>query len=375
MCEWKAPLLLGLLLTATPAAAAAEPAFVLLDLPFKVAHMRGPRSEVAVSVATSGLLATAGRKSSVPNPADGDEESAPIVVVWGEGGGAALALVDGAIRTTLIGAEAIEGLSASETPRGALPGSRRALAGPLSAYLTGATRAAGGLPGAAGLTIRERRPMAVSTDPKPVPISTITVPAGAEAVFASFRPRALRLSGRPVFAAATLNGAAASGFVLVGRQGEGPEAGWSVVARTPPQEGTPARIAGIADFTGAGAPQVALVKGAAGAGTLQLWSLGTGSPTLSGEAAGYLGGPGDADLAATVEPERGGLPDLALPSADGQALAVVAMKGGLHDRLRVPLPAPAATGVASLGAGGGARVLVGLADGRVAVVSLDGAKP
>ncbi|MFD0934267.1 hypothetical protein ACFQ12_03590, partial [Methylobacterium trifolii] len=117
MCEWKAPLLLGLLLTATPAAAAAEPAFVLLDLPFKVAHMRGPRSEVAVSVATSGLLATAGRKSSVPNPADGDEESAPIVVVWGEGGGAALALVDGAIRTTLIGAEAIEGLSASETPR------------------------------------------------------------------------------------------------------------------------------------------------------------------------------------------------------------------------------------------------------------------
>ena len=105
------------------------------------------------------------------------------MVVWGEEGGAALSLADGSVRTTLLGAEAVEGLAAAETPRGALPNSRRALSGPLSAYLTGPTRAMGGdgASHAAGLTIRERQPVAMSAEPKPVPVATATVSAGPEA--------------------------------------------------------------------------------------------------------------------------------------------------------------------------------------------------
>ncbi|WP_246692148.1 hypothetical protein [Methylobacterium sp. WL1] len=170
--------LMGLVLCAAPLAAArAEPPGLrILDLPFKVRALRGPRSEVAISVATSGLLPIAGAKTSQPA---GDEESAPIAVVWGDDGGAVLGLADGTVTARPIGREAVEGLTAAETPRGALPGSRRVLAGPLSAYLTGRTRAADGGEAAAVLTIRERQPMAVSTDPKPVPVATVTVPAGA----------------------------------------------------------------------------------------------------------------------------------------------------------------------------------------------------
>lgn len=360
------PLRWSVLFLLVAAPAAAEPAVTILDLPFKATAMRGPRSEVAVAVATSGLIPLARPKPSEA----GEEESAPLVVVWGEAGGAALSLVDGAIRVTLLGAEAIEGLAAAETPRGALPGTRRALSGAVAAYLTGATRGMGmDSPGAAGLTIRERQPVAMGGDPKPVPIATVTVPAGPDAVFAPLRPRALRLAGSPAFVAATLQGGDRSGLVLVTRTGLG---AWSVTARTPPQEGAPLKIAAAADFSGNG-PQVATLRGKAG--TLQLWAPSADTMTLAGEAPGYAAGPGDLDLAATIEPEGPGAPDLALPTVDGAALALVSLKGGPRERARIPLPAPAGFGVAALGRGVQARLLVGLSDGRVAVVAPDGKTP
>lgn len=357
--------LLGLLVAASIAPAAAEPAVTVLDLPFRVTAMRGPASEVAVSLATSGLLPLAKPRAGGPAVETGDEASAPVVVVWGEGGGAALGLADGAIRTTLLGSEAIEGLAAAETPRGALPGSRRAVSGALSAYLTGPTRAAG-VPGAAGLTIRERQPLGVTAEPKAVPVATATVSAGADSVFAVARPRALRLAGRPAFLAATLDGTSGSGLALIGhRDGS---AAWSVLARAPVQPAAPTRIAAVADFTRSGTPQAATVRGD---GVLQLWTLGPDALALAAEAPGY--GAGEADLAAPVEPEGAGPADLALPVAGGRALALVSLAGGVSERLRAALPAPAEHGVAVLGRGAGARILVGLADGRVAVVAPDGA--
>ncbi|MHB2210646.1 hypothetical protein [Methylobacterium sp. CM6257] len=360
--------LLGVLLCAAPVASAqAEPGIRILDLPFKVRALRGSRSEAAVSVATSGLLPIAGAK--VGQQA-GDEESAPIAVVWGDEGGAVLALADGSVTVRPIGREAVEGLTAAETPRGALPGSRRALSGPLSAYLTGRTRAPDGSEAAAVLTIRERQPMAVSTDPKPVPVATATVPAGKDAVFAPLRPRLLRLSDRPALLAATLSGGDAGGLALIDRPAGEPGAAWTVTARTPPQPGPPLKIAGIADFSGSGAPQAATVSAT---GRLQLWTLRPDRIEPAGEAAGYAAGEGDSDLAVTVPAT--GSPELVLPVAGRPEIALVAAKGSLHERLRVPLPASAETGIVVLGEGAGARLLIGLADGRVAVVAPDGGKP
>ncbi|MDP4025459.1 hypothetical protein Q8W71_22765 [Methylobacterium sp. NEAU 140] len=352
--------------------AQAEPAVRILDLPFKTREIRGPRSEAAVSVATSGLLPIARARPERDGKAAGDEEQAPIAVVWGEDGGAVLSLEGGSVAVKPVGREAIEGLTAAETPRGALPGSRRALAGPLSAYLTGRTRAPDGGPAAAVLTIRERQPMAVSADPKPVPVTTVTVSAGDDAVFAPYRPRVTRLAGQPVFLAATLSGQDTGGLALIARPGGDAKAGdsrtWAVTARTPP--GPPLKIAALADFAGTGAPQAATVDAR---GLLRLWTLGPASLAAAGEAAGYTLGEGDADLAAVVE--TGGAPELALPVMGMPALAVVAAKGGLRERLRVTLPAPAATGVAALGEGAALRLVVGLADGRVAVVAPDGGRP
>ncbi|TXN56388.1 hypothetical protein [Methylobacterium sp.] len=359
--------LMGLVLCAAPLAAArAEPPGLrILDLPFKVRALRGPRSEVAISVATSGLLPIAGAKTSQPA---GDEESAPIAVVWGDDGGAVLGLADGTVTARPIGREAVEGLTAAETPRGALPGSRRVLAGPLSAYLTGRTRAADGGEAAAVLTIRERQPMAVSTDPKPVPVATVTVPAGGDAAFAPLRPRLLRLAGRPALLAATLSGLDSGGLVLIGRP-DGAEA-WSVTARTPVQPGPPLKIAGIADFAGSGIVQAATVSAR---GLLQLWTLQAGRIEAAGEAPGYAAGEGDADLAVTAP--AAGPPELAVPVAGRPEIALVQAKGALHERLRIPLPAPATIGIVALGEGAATRLVVGLADGRVAIVAPDGGKP
>lgn len=359
--------LMGLVLCAAPLAAArAEPPGLrILDLPFKVRALRGPRSEVAISVATAGLLPIAGAKTSQPA---GDEESAPIAVVWGDDGGAVLGLADGTVTARPIGREAVEGLTAAETPRGALPGSRRVLAGPLSAYLTGRTRAADGGEAAAVLTIRERQPMAVSTDPKPVPVATVTVPAGGDAAFAPLRPRLLRLAGRPALLAATLSGLDSGGLVLIGRP-DGAEA-WSVTARTPVQPGPPLKIAGIADFAGSGIVQAATVSAR---GLLQLWTLQAGRIEAAGEAPGYAAGEGDADLAVTAP--AAGPPELAVPVAGRPEIALVQAKGALHERLRIPLPAPATIGIVALGEGAATRLVVGLADGRVAIVAPDGGKP
>ena len=348
---------------ALPLAARAEPGVRILDLPFQVRALRGPRSEAAVSVATSGLLPIAGGTASQQV---GDEESAPVAVVWGEDGGAVLTLSGGSFTVRPIGREAVEGLTAAETPRGALPGSRRALSGPLSAYLTGRTRAADGSEAASVLTIRERQPMAVSTDPKPVPVATVTVPAGGEAVFAPLRPRLLRLGDRPMLLAATRSGADAGGLVLVDRPAGG---AWTVTARTAPQPGPPVKIAGIADFAGSGQTQAATVSAA---GRLQLWTLQPDRIEPAAAADGYAPGAGDSDLAVAT---LAGGPELVLPVAGKPEIALVTAKGTLRERLRVPLPAPPETGIVVLGEGGATRLVVGLADGRVAVVAPEGGTP
>ncbi|MER2253092.1 hypothetical protein ABS772_24535 [Methylorubrum podarium] len=379
MFDRRAVLAALLSLTALPAPAAedgpkerskVEP----VTLPFAVKAMRGPGSDVALSVATSGLLPVARAPASADPKATAGTAVPPVVVVWGEGGGAVLSLDGDRLRTTLVGAEAIEGFAAAETPRGAVPGSRRALDGPLSAYLTGPTRALGGAPGqGAVLTLRERQPLGVTAEPKAVPVTTQTLAPGDDRVFAGRTPRITRLDGRPAVVAVTAQGAAGSTLALAAK---GKDGTWTLAAQTPPQAGkgneaAPLALAAIADFAGTGQPQVAAIRAPDGEGVLQLWRFADGAFSLAGEGPGYAGPAAgeEADLAAPV-PRGGNPPDLALPVAARSALAVVSLKGGSPaERARIPLPAPAAHGVAVLEAGGTAKtILVGLADGRLVAV-------
>ena len=342
----------------------AEPAVRLLDLPFKVREMRGPRSEVATAVATSGLL-------PLIRGSDGSKASAPIVVVWGDEGGAVLLVENGSVAAKPIGREAVEDLVASETPRGALPGIRRALDGPLSAVLTGRTRAPDGGPAAAMLALRERQPLGVTAEPKPVPVTTASIPAGEGAVFAPQPPRIVTLAGRSAVLAATLTGPETGSLVLITRSaGDKPD--WTASARSP--SGPRLALAAVGDFSGKGAPEAATVDAR---GVLRLWTLAPDRIAPGPEAPGFTLGDGEADLAGTV-PADGGT-DLALPVAGMPVVAVVTARGSaqgtLRERLRITLPAPAGTGVAALGEGAALRLVVGLGDGRVAAVALEGGQP
>ncbi|GJE15315.1 hypothetical protein [Methylobacterium marchantiae] len=363
----------------------AEPAktellVTILDLPFTARAMRGPGSEVSLAVATSGLLPLArpkGLKGEVV-------EEVPIAVVWGDEGGAALTLSDGKVATTLLGAEAVEGLAASETPRGAVPGSRRATLGPVSAHLSDPVRARADEPERAGtLTIRERQPVGMSADPKPVPIVTTAVTAGPGAAFALRRPVAALVDGRPVFVAVTSQGGG-SALVLVGKnldKNSGTNSGetgaaWSILARSPVQVTGPGgqamKPAAIGGFTGSNGTQIATVSAPDGAGILQLWALESATFRLVGEAPGYTDlspGEGGTELASTLDADGDGVPELALPVSDRSALAILSLKDGIREVRRIPLPGLAAFGVAAIGKGAHTRLLVGLADGRVALIS------
>ncbi|KQT60941.1 hypothetical protein ASG52_16990 [Methylobacterium sp. Leaf456] len=355
--------LVALPVLAEPASVSAEP----IDLPFRVTAMRGPGSEVALAVATSGLLpvARAGASADPKLAPKAVEGPRPVVVVWGEGGGAVIHLDGESLRTTLVGAEAIEGFAAAETPRGAVPGSRVAQDGPLSAYLTGPTRALGDAPGqAAGLTIRERQPIGVTAEPKAVPVATRTLTPGSDQVFAGRAPRIASLDGRPAVIAVTVQGASESSLVVATKE---KDAGWNLTARTPPQAGTaPLSVAGIATFSGAGS-EVATVRTTEGGGELQLWRLAGSTLTQAGAWPGYAGP--DAGEAASLAALLPGEPaSLVLPLAGRTALAVLSLKGGAPaERWRIPLPAPAAHGIAALSP---KKILVGLADGRLAAATV-----
>ncbi|CAA2106598.1 hypothetical protein MBUL_03752 [Methylobacterium bullatum] len=369
--------LVASLLSAQPVRA--DPVVTILDLPFRARAMRGPGSEVSLAVATSGLLPLArpkGLKGEVV-------EDVSLAVLWGDEGGAALTLADGKVATTLLGVEAIDGLAVSETPRGAVPGTRRATLGPLSAHLSDPVRPnASEFERAGTLTIRERQPVGMSADPKPVPIVTTAVTAGHGADFALRRPIAILIDGRPVIVAVTAQDGG-SALVVVGKPSaefakppaESDKA-WSVLARSPVQAagpgGQPLTLAAIADFSKAGQPRIAAVAAPDGAGILQLWAYEMGALRLIGEGAGYTTlspGEGGADLSAVLDADGDGVAELALPVADRSALAILSLKDGIREVKRIPLPGLAAFGVAAIGHGPRARLLVGLADGRVALLS------
>ncbi len=355
----------GLAALAAPATAGparAEPRVTLLDLPWPVAEFRGPASRVATLV---GSTETLREQRSL-----GDR---PAVVVWGQGGGAALALDRaGSIQALPLGPAAAD-LATLERGPGAIPDGRTEASGPLTATLTGPVRTVphAGLGSgihAAGVTIRERKPVAIGAGAQAVPHEVTTVPAGEGAAFEDREPRLVTLAGAPAVVTVRSRPEAGSALVVIARR----DGAWRVAAETPPlpEAGTWLNPAGVADFAGTGQPQIALVATPHRAGLLQLWRLEGDRLVRVAEAGGYANhvyGRAAQDLAAVADLDGDGRPDLALPTLDRAAIAFVSFAGGrIREIARVPLPARAASGVAALGAGRDLHVLVGLEDGRVA---------
>ncbi|KMO38493.1 hypothetical protein VQ03_17230 [Methylobacterium tarhaniae] len=326
------------LLAAAPAAA--EPRVTLLDLPFRVTQLRDAGSEAALSVTTAGL-------PQLPRKAG------PVAVVWGEGGAAVLTLSGDTIAVVPLPLDAIEGLTAGETPKGALPGSRRVLSGPISAYLSGPSRGPDGRPGAAGVTVRERQKVTMSADPKPVPVETATVPPGAGAVFSAETLRPVEIGGSLNLLALSEHPEGA-GLAVIGRR----DGTWRVRAETPPEPGP---LALATDLPGP-RPGAVLVRGEEG--RLEQWSLSGEAPVRQMRSTGSADGKGFSAPGAALGDA------LVVASRDRTALAYLSLKD-LTERARATLPAPVGAGLAVLGN----QVVVALADGRLASVRDGNARP
>ncbi len=333
----RAAFALALLLLASPAAA--EPRVALLDLPFRVTQLRDAGSEAALAVSTAGL-------PQLPR------KPGPLAVAWGETGAAVVTLTGDRVTVIPLPLDAIEGLTAGETPKGAVPGSRRVLAGPLSAYLSGPGAGPDGRKGAASLTLRERQPVAMSADPKPVPVATSTVSPGPGAVFSADALRPVEIDGATNLLAVSERPEGAS-LALIGRR----DGAWQVRGATPPEPG-PATLAAARPGP---KPAALLVRGD---GRPESWALAGGTPARQARGGAGFSAPG----AALGEGEW------VLTTGDHKALAYLSADT-LDERARAALPAPVGAGLAVLGAGRGAAVVVALADGRLASVQDGDARP
>lgn len=217
------------------------------------------------------------------------------------------------------------------------------------------------------LVVTERRPAPPTSEAKPVAAETTRIPAGEGAVFEDREPHLVDLDGdgSPEILAVRSYRERGSALAVVGRR-----AGtWQVLAETPP-DGEPFRWLNPVVPTGPAAKGtsglLALVRRPHLDGVLQLWRFADGRLSLVAERPGYANhvyGSAAQDLAVSY-PGEGGM-RIAVPTLDRRAIAILAAGAALLEVARIPLPARAATGLATLGSGPDLHILVGLEDGRV----------
>ena len=341
--------------------ARADPSVTILPVGFPITEFRGPSSRVAAVAASSDAF-----REVRPGPAG------PLVVVWGREGGAALVLAEGEVRVRPA-RRGFRDFGSLERGRGTIPDSRVAASGALTAQLDGPTRdypheALGSAIHAANLTVSERRPLPIGSEPRHVDSDVSRVAAGTDAVFEDREPHLADLNGdgTPEILVVRSYRGRGSALAVVGRR----DGQWRIVAETP-ADGEPFRwLNPVTAGTPAGAAgSILLVRRPHLDGLLQLWRLAGDGLTLAAERPGYSNhayGGSAQELAAALPAGPGGSVRLAIPTLDRRELAILVIGATIEESARIPLPARAATGLAVLGGGRDTHILVGLEDGRIA---------
>ena len=157
--------------------------------------------------------------------------------------------------------------------------------------------------------------------------------------------------------------------VIAARRGR-----YDIVAETPPL-GAPHRWlnpAGIADFTGDGKLDIALVRQPHVVGALELWNWNGGALRKVAELpdiANHIVGTRAIDMAAVADFDGDKIPDIAAPSLDRTHLRIVSFAPSPREIASVALPATAATNLGLIAQGAGPpAIAVGLADGSLAAI-------
>jgi hypothetical protein len=148
---------------------------------------------------------------------------------------------------------------------------------------------------------------------------------------------------------------------------------YEIVAETPPL-GAPHRWldpVGIADFTGDGKADIALVRQPHVIGALELWRWGAGRLQKVAEidgAANHIAGTRAIDMSAVADFDGDGIVDIAVPSLDRSTLRVVSFAPRAREIANVKLPAKAVTNLGLIKGNTASALALGLADGSLVLV-------
>lgn len=190
---------------------------------------------------------------------------------------------------------------------------------------------------------------------------------GADAVLEDLEPRIAKLDGveRIVVVKSYLDRGAAVAVVDPGRA--------AIVAETPPIGRPNAWLnpAGIADFDGDGAVDIALVRQPHVLGRLELWSWRAGQLQKTAEtadASNHAIGSRVLGMSAVADFDGDGRPDLAVPSLDRRSLRIVSFAATPRDIARVALPARVVTNIALIQVRGRLALIAGLETGALVLV-------
>lgn len=203
----------------------------------------------------------------------------------------------------------------------------------------------------------------------------LTVRLKDDAVFEDLKPRLADLDGDgfdEIVVVKSYLKRGASLAVIAERNGK-----YEIVAETPPL-GTPNRWldpAGIADFTGDGKPEIALVRQPHVVGELELWAWVAGTLrkiAAMPDASNHVIGSRAIDMSAVADVDGDGIADLAVPSLNRRRLRIVSFAPNAREIAHVELPARLVTNIGLVPMKSGAPAFAaGLDNGTLVLIRRD----